>query len=105
MSMILKFKTDQDRERFLDLVQRDRSDLLRQLAPNPLLPHLYARTDLESDEWLRERIARFGQAFEDVKFKPFAPEGVSTLNKGDLRNKLWFDPMDSRQNERRSEAG
>ena len=72
MSMILKFKTDQDRQKFLELVRQSKPDLVHQLAPNPLLPHLYARTDPESDKWLRERIKRFGQAFEDVKFKPFA---------------------------------
>jgi hypothetical protein len=72
MSLILKFETDQARESFLDLVRRDKPELMGQLTPNPLLPHLYARTDTKSDAWLRERIGRFGQAFEDLKFKTFA---------------------------------
>jgi hypothetical protein len=72
MSLILKFDTDEDRKKFLDLVRRDKPDLVGQLAPNPLLPHLYARTDTNSDAWLRERVGRFGQAFEDLKFKTFA---------------------------------
>jgi hypothetical protein len=72
MSLILKFETDKDREKFLDLVRRDKPDLVGKLAPNPLLPHLYARTDASGDAWLRRRIGRFGQAFEDLKFKMFA---------------------------------
>jgi hypothetical protein len=74
MSLILKFNTNEDREKFLDLVRRHKPDLVGQLAPSPLLPHLYARTDAKSDEWLRMRIGRFGQAFEDLKFKTFAPD-------------------------------
>jgi len=38
MSLILKFETDEDREKFLDLVRRDKPELMGQLAPNPLLP-------------------------------------------------------------------
>lgn len=77
MSLILKFKTYEDREKFLDLIRREKPDLVGQLAPSQLLPHLYARTDAKSDEWLREQIGRFGQAFEDLKFKTFALEGIT----------------------------
>ncbi len=72
MSLILKFETEQDRESFLELVRHDRPELLSQLSPNPLFPHLYAQTNPDSDAWLRDRIGRFGQAFDDLKFRTFA---------------------------------
>jgi hypothetical protein len=72
MSLILKFETDKDREKFLDLVRRVKPDLVGKLASNPLLPHVYARTDAKGDAWLRRRIGRFEKAFEDLKFKTFA---------------------------------
>ncbi len=72
MSLMLKFKTDKDRERFLDVVRREKPDLLEQFTPNPLLPLIYARTDVKSEEWLRQRIRKFGEAFENLKFQTFA---------------------------------
>ena len=71
MSLILKFESNEDRETFLDLVRREKPDLVGQLVSSPLLPHVLAHTDAKSDEWLRERIGQFGRAFEDVRFETF----------------------------------
>ena len=72
MSLILKFETEEDREKFLDLVQRNKPDLLPSLTSNPILPHVYARTNPKQDAWLRDHVARFGTAFEDLRFRTFA---------------------------------
>lgn len=74
MSLMLKFKTDKDRERFLDVVRREKPDLLEQFTPNPLLPLIYARTDVKSEEWLRQQIRQFGETFDDLKFQIFAQD-------------------------------
>ena len=77
MSLIMKFKSVEDREKFLALVRRAKPDLVGKLASSPLLPHLHAHTDAKSDAWLRKQIGPFGEAFEDLQFKTFASEGGS----------------------------
>ena len=67
MSLILKFETEEGREEFLDLVQRDNPDLLSKLTPNPILPYLYAHTDSEQDAWLCDHVAPFGTAFDNLQ--------------------------------------
>ena len=88
MSLIMKFKSIEDREKFLALVRRAKPDLVGKLASSPLLPHLHAHTDAKSDAWLRKQIGPFGEAFEDLQFKTFASEGARV--RGDVRR--WSHP-------------
>lgn len=67
---ILKFETRERRQAFLSRVERRRSEIASRLRLSKSVPSIVVKGGSEEETaWLREQVADFGRAFEDVKFE------------------------------------
>jgi hypothetical protein len=72
--MILSFPDLEMRGRFVDLVRRERPDIVNHLEEALNRPDLLAPgLDADQRQWISDHVADYGRAFTDIKFETFEP--------------------------------
>lgn len=76
MALILKFRTDVDRDQFMEKLQRNRPDLLPASRLSKTTPVVvFTGLSGEQQDWLKQHDGRTTTVFEDIDFGPTPPIG------------------------------
>lgn len=68
--MIVKFRDSDQRQRFVNLVERERPDIRPLLREQYSMPTLTVkRASDEQEGWIVKHLEPYGQAYEDVQFE------------------------------------